>query len=267
MPEALQSSIDARIAAATAALDLDAIERTYRDQDEFVFIEKALPASLTNELVREYERLPRSAVHRSWVPASRQAGTVGYGAIVRHAPLMNAVYRSPAMLGLSRRLAGKDLVLKSSKDEHACALYAYDRPGDSIGYHYVTCGCELGASYAVIIGLVNRSRVRFVAELYKRTGSQPVRYVEHETPPGSMLLFCGDNVWHATSPIRRGEERVVMCLSYVKRGKHIKGIRRLTENLRDAVFYFGLPALLQRHELESEHEDEHQHEEPQRGAR
>lgn len=243
----LQARIDAALADAFRGLDLAGIESTYREQDEFVFVEDALPPGLLEELLEELAILRERAVHRSWVPGARKAGTVGYGSIRRWAPTMDAVYRSPSMVALSGRLARKDLVLKSAADDHACALYAYQRPGDGIGWHYDSCGCELGASYAVILGLVNDSKSRFVAELHKRDGGRAVEYVELATPPGSMLLFCGDTVWHATSPLRAGEERIVMCMSYVMRGKHVKGVRRFTENVRDSLFYFGLPAFLQRH--------------------
>ena len=159
---------------------------------------------------------------------------------------MTAIYQSSAMLELSSRVAKKDLVLKHSNDEHACALYVYDRRGDGINYHYDTCGCEMGASYAVIVGLINRSSSVFAADLYKRTQNRPVRHVEYATPPGCMLLFCGDNVWHEATPVRDNEERVVLCLSYVERGKHVKGFTRFTENIRDALFYFGPSSVFQR---------------------
>jgi len=93
-------------------------------------------------------------VHHSRHAPKLGQHAVGYLAIQEQAPRMASVYRSGALLGLSSRLAKKDLVLKHSNDEHACALYAYDHRGDGINYHYDTCGCEMGASYAIIIGLI-----------------------------------------------------------------------------------------------------------------
>jgi hypothetical protein len=197
-------------------------------------------------LVEEYDGLKHDSVHRSWIPRARKAGTVGYGAIQAKAPRMDAIYRAPVILELMTRLSKKDLVLKADDDQHACALYAYTKQGDGINFHYDTCGCELGASYAMIIGLIDSSSCVFSADLYRRTKRRAVRHVEYKTPPGSMLLFCGDNVWHAATPVRANEERVVMCASYVTDGKQVRGVKRFTENVRDAFFYFGVSAVFQR---------------------
>jgi hypothetical protein len=235
-----------KLAGALSRLSFDNIAREYWEQDEFVFVPNALPQSLIDELVAEYRSLGPRAAHRSWIPRARKAGTVGYGTIQRQAPRMAATYQSRAMLELSSRLAKKDLVLKHANDDHAAALYVYDHAGDGINYHYDTCGCEMGASYAIIIGLINQSSSVFAADLYKRTQSQPIRHVAYATPPGSMLLFCGDNVWHEATPVRDNEERVVLCLSYVMRGKHVQGFKRFTENIRDAFFYFGPSSVFQK---------------------
>lgn len=247
MSSGLQAQRDAHLRDITARLDLAAVESQYWEQDEFVFLEGVFSPALVSELVDELQ-VARRESYRSWIPGLRKAGTIGWSTIQRHAPNMAAIYRSPEMLAISRRLSKKGLVLKARRDEHACATYVYDRPGDAIGWHYDTCGCELGTSHAVIISLVNNSQSRFLADLHKRTQGKPVSRVEHSTTPGSMLLFCGDNVWHATSPLERGEERIVMCLSYVVRGKHIRGFERFTENFRDAAFYFGLRAFKQRND-------------------
>jgi hypothetical protein len=242
----LQASMDTRLAGIFGRLDMETIERSYHAQDEFVYVREALPPDLVRELVDEYEASLSRRAHRSWIPNARKAGTIGWLDIQAHAPKMEAVYRSPVVVDVMRRLSQKDLVLKDDDDPHSAALYAYTKKGDGINYHYDTCGCELGASYALIFGLIDDSRSIFSADLFKRTKKAPVKHVDVKTPPGSMLIFCGDNVWHAATPVGPNEKRVVACLSYVTDGKQVRGFKRFTENVRDAVFYFGIPAVFQR---------------------
>src|SRR5688572_27691629 len=78
-PTGLQASMDARMRTIFDGFDIDSLERTYHAQDEFVYVREALPPDLVRELVDEYEgKLEKKAVHRSWVPNARKAGTVGW---------------------------------------------------------------------------------------------------------------------------------------------------------------------------------------------
>jgi hypothetical protein len=98
----------------------------------------------------------------------------------------------------------------------------------------------------VIIGLVNRSRALLRCRLHTKNPHRDVRELDVATYPGTVVAFCGSKIYHAVTPLREGEYRVVLSLSYVTEQKHPKGFWRFTENAKDSLLYFGLPAILQR---------------------
>lgn len=241
----LEANVDEALAASLSSLREPTMQRRYREQEEFLYFNDGIGDELLARMLDEYEGL-RSRVHRNHIPGVRKCGNVGYRAIQEHAPTMDALYRSPSLLRFVSELAGEDLVLKSTRDEHACALYSYSEGGDRMCYHYDHCGCEHGASYSLIIGLINRTQARFEAKLHKKSWRRRTRKLSFSTDPGHWMFFCGSKIWHAVTPIAPHDERVVLSLAYVKRDKHSKGWRRMAENAKDAALYFGLPALFQR---------------------
>ena len=62
--------------------------------------------------------------------------------------------------------------------------------------------------------------------------------------PGAVVLFNGDRLWHAVTPLAEGEERIVLTLQYVT-NQTMGPAKRLFSNLKDAFAYFG-PAVLAR---------------------
>ncbi|MBA2252828.1 MAG: 2OG-Fe(II) oxygenase, partial [Nitrospirales bacterium] len=61
----------------------------------------------------------------------------------------------------------------------------------------------------------------------------------------TVVIFNGDKLWHAVTPLGEGEERAVLTLEYVT-NQEMGSIKRLYSNLKDAFGYFGLKALLPR---------------------
>jgi hypothetical protein len=60
--------------------------------------------------------------------------------------------------------------------------------------------------------------------------------------PGSLVLFNGDKLWHAISPLAKGEERVVLTMEYVT-NPEMGPFKRFVSNMKDAIAYFGLSGL------------------------
>ncbi len=58
-----------------------------------------------------------------------------------------------------------------------------------------------------------------------------------------MVIFNGDKLWHAVTPLRDGEERVALTMKYVT-NQEMGPFRRIYSNLKDAFAYFGVKALL-----------------------
>lgn len=198
----------------------------------------------TLEQLRDDYRAVRDAAHRSSIPTVRRCSDIGFSTIRERAPRIAALYRSSELVNFVSRLVGRRVELKT--DEHACAVYAYTVPGDFMHYHYDTCGCEQGASYTVNLSLIDQSSMRFRAKLFKRYWTQRTRYLELATAPGSMLVYCGSNIYHSVSKLRRDEERVIVSMTYVAEGKQGRGLTRLKERVKDSALYFGLPSLVRR---------------------
>jgi hypothetical protein len=63
--------------------------------------------------------------------------------------------------------------------------------------------------------------------------------------PGTVVLFNGDKLWHAVTPLGKGEERIILTLQYVT-NQQIGPVKKLFSNVKDAFAYFGPAALLRR---------------------
>ncbi len=236
--------VDASLRRSFGALDEEGIRRRYAAENEFEFVpdfvEPAMLARLRSELT-----LPTLKVHRSKLPFVRKAGHIGWRALQKKAPTVVALYESQVFLDWMSDLVGAPMYLKHPEDDHACAAYVYTKRGDGMQYHYDTCGCEEGTSYTMIVSIVDDSSQRFLAKLHKDDPSRANQALSLQTTPGGAVIFCGSKVWHAVSPLGKGERRLVLSLSYATKPT-MSHQRRLSENVKDAVLYFGPSALLQR---------------------
>lgn len=224
------------------ALDFDRTRQVYWDQDECLFLARFLPpAAVEHHLMPEVERL-RPHVHRSYIPRHKKGGSVSYYVLAEKAPAVLALYRSAAFIDFLSHLVGARVMPCPDDDPHACALYFYTEPGDHIGFHYDTSYYK-GARYTVLLGLVQRSaRCRLVCQLYKDNPQRERQVLTLATPPGALVIFNGDRLWHAVTPLGEGEERIVLTMEYVTNPK-MGPCQRLISNMKDAIAYFGVSAL------------------------
>lgn len=227
---------------AVSALDCERIRRDYREQNECVFIERFLaPEVVERDLLPHVERL-RPEVHRNYIPGHKKGGSISAFTLGQKAHVFLSLYTAPAIMDFLSRLVETRLLRCPDNDPHACALYYYTEPGDHIGYHYDTSYYR-GARYTVLLGLVQRSEsCRLVAQLYKddptrETVELPVAY-----GPGDLVIFNGNKLWHAVTPLGPGEERVVLTMEYVT-DQEMALPKRIFSNLKDAFAYFGVSAL------------------------
>ncbi len=223
---------------AVAALDPDALKAKYWAQDEFIHLERWLPASLVDRMVAEVDRV-RPSVHRNYIPRHKKGGSVSYYTLVEQAPTILAVYRAPALIRLLAHLSGRELQPCPQTDPHSCALYFYTEPGDHIGFHFDTSYYK-GSRYTVLIGLVERSSSRLVCQLYKADPNRrPPVELSLATHPGTFVAFNGDKLWHTITPLGENEERVSLTLEYVT-DPSMSPLKRFYSNLKDSFAYFGL---------------------------
>jgi hypothetical protein len=60
-----------------------------------------------------------------------------------------------------------------------------------------------------------------------------------------MVIFNGDKLWHAVTPLGEGEYRVALTMEYVT-NPDMGPFKRIYSNLKDAFAYFGIKAFLKR---------------------
>lgn len=228
---------------AVNALDFEQVRRQYWDQNEFVCLPQFLPRSIVEECLLPSVQRMKPQLNRNYIPGHKKGGSVSYYAVREQAPTLVELYRSPAFMDFLSRLVGARLMLCPENDPHACALYYYTEPGDHIGFHYDTSYYK-GARYTILMGLVDRSpSCRLVCQLYKDDPRRQMKELQLATEPGTVVIFNGDKLWHAVTPLGEGEERAVLTLEYVT-NQDMGPIKRLYSNLKDAFGYFGLKALV-----------------------
>src|SRR5262245_13093815 len=201
------------VAPVLAGLDRPAIRAAYMRQNEFVHLPGCVPPPLVAALVEDVERV-RPAVHRNYIPRHKKGGSVSAYTLAEDAPAISALYRAPAVIEFLSAVTGRRLLPCPAEDPHACALYFYTEPGDHIGFHYDRSYYR-GERFTVLMGLIERSSSHLACQLYRGVpGRLPVD-LSLKTDPGTLVLFNGDKLWHAITPLGEGEERVSLTLEYV----------------------------------------------------
>ena len=224
---------------AVGRLDVESVRRQYWLQNEFVHLQGFLPASVVEEYFARSVSQLKPLLNRNYIPGRKKGGSVSYFIVRERAPEFLELYRSPAFVTFLSSLVGRPLLLCPDHDPHACALYYYTEPGDHIGFHYDTSYYK-GARYTVLMGLVDRSEhCKLIAHVQADGAIGSHTETEVKTDPGDMVIFNGDKLWHAVTPLVEGEERVVLTLEYVT-DQAMGPVNRLYSNLKDAFGYFGL---------------------------
>ena len=237
------TSVAETVAQALAGVDVDEVRRRYWEQNEFVYLERWLPAPLVSRMLAEVNRV-RPAINRNYIPRHKKGGSVSFYTLVEQAPTIVALYRAPVRRARNSMNAGARLQSCPPSDPHSCALYFYTEPGDHIGFHFDTSYYR-GARYTVLLGLIERSSSRLVCQPFKKDPARAPIEVRLATHPGTFILFNGDKLWHAITPLGEGEERVSLTLEYVT-DPSMHPMKRLFSNLKDAVAYFGFRTVFRR---------------------
>ena len=221
----------------------DGLMENYANQGEFLTLQNFLPPHVIDSFNEEVQNI-RSHINRNYIPGHKKGGSISYYLLRQLAPSLLAFYRDPRLREWFSQLAGTPLQLCPDEDPHACALYFYTEEGDHIGYHYDTSYYK-GARYTALLGLVDRSTSRLVCRLHTRDSLAKPQDVWMTTDPGVLVFFNGDKLYHAVTPLGENEERIVLTMQYVTNPK-MGALKRWYSNIKDAVGYFGLSALLRR---------------------
>ena len=230
---------------AVARLDFDRLHREYWEQDEFLFIPQFLPCALVEASLVPQAQGVKGELNRNYIPGHKKGGSVSYYTVIDKAPRFLELYRSKAFIEFLSRLAEVPLTLCPENDPHSCALYYYTEPGDHIGFHYDTSYYK-GARYTILMGLVDQStQCKLVCELFKDDPHRTPRKLELVTRPGDLVIFNGDKLWHAVTPLGAGEERIALTMEYVT-NPEMGAFKRLYSNLKDSFAYFGIRGVFRR---------------------
>ena len=229
-----------------AEVDLDQLGRTYWEQNECLIRDRLIQKKIVNPCLTEVELL-RKNISRNYVPGHKQGGSVSYYAIANESPesAVVSLYRSPSLRRFPSKIVKEELLLCPEDDPHSCALYYYTRPGDHIDFHFDKSYYK-GKRYTVLMGLIERSeQCRLVARL--RAPGTKEEASEQPVPldPGSFVIFNGDKLWHAVTPLGPREERIVLTLQYVT-DQEMGPFHRAFSNLKNVFAYFGPAALIHR---------------------
>ena len=232
-PESAESSLKKGL----TVLDREQLHKEYLRQDEFLVVDGFLPAEVLEQWNEELEAL-KPRIHRNYIPKHKKGGSVGYDTVRALAPTINAVYQSPAVLDFLRSVAGAPMKECPASDPHRCALYAYTEEGDHIGWHYDTSYYK-DRRWTMLIGFQDESSSKLLCRLHTRQPGHEVENLELRVNPGMMVLFNGDKVYHAVTPVKEGEYRYIISMQYVISGE-MNPFMRFVSNMKDSIAYFGL---------------------------
>jgi alkylated DNA repair dioxygenase AlkB len=231
------TTIDELIADSLTRMDEANLREKYSEQDEFVVMEDFLPSEVLSRWDVELEKL-KPHVHRNYLPGHKKGGSIAYQTVNALAPSITGVYHSRALLGFLRRVVGAEVDECPPNDPHRCALYVYTEEGDHMGWHYDTSYYK-DRRWTVLAGLKDESSSRLLCHLHTRNSHREVVTLELQIKPGMLVIFNGDKVYHAVSPLKEGESRYVVSMQYVTNGQ-MNPFMRFVSNMKDAVAYFGL---------------------------
>ncbi len=230
---------------AVARLDFDRLHQEYWEQNEFLVIKQFLPRAFVEDVFVPQAQGVKTDLNRNYIPGHKKGGSVSYYTVQEKAPRFLDLYRSESFRQFLNRLVHAKVMYCPDNDPHSCALYYYTEPGDHIGFHYDTSYYK-GARYTILMGLVDRStHCKLVCELFKDHPTKPPRHLELVTEPGDMVMFNGDKLWHAVTPLGEGEERIALTMEYVT-NPEMGTVKRLYSNLKDSFGYFGFTTVFKR---------------------
>lgn len=219
---------------ALAALDLDALKHTYLMQDEFLVVERFLPAPVLDGLLETLSAL-RPIVHRNHIPRYRKGGSISRFKLNQLAPIYARLYSTPEFKEFLEYLRGAELLACPDKDPHAYALYFYAEPGDHIGYHFDTSYYR-GQRYTVLLGLVDRSSCRLEYQLYRNDCGRPSVPVPRSCGPRRKRRWLNRRLSRLPAGLPHLPARALRLSRHASARPSVP-VRRLTPALQNGACY------------------------------
>jgi hypothetical protein len=184
--------------------------------------------------------LTLSGAERSFIPLHKKGGTIAYGTIRKRAPALAEFYRSRTHRQAVSDILGVWLEPTPLRDESSLSILRYERPGDHIGWHY-DHNFYRGRHFTVLLAIENQgfcANDLSASNLMVRSGRAEQAI---PTPANTLVVFEGARVLHRVTPIREGERRVVLSMTYCTDPRN-SVTREIARRFKDTAF-FGLRAL------------------------
>ncbi len=106
----------------------------------------------------------------------------------------------------------------------------------------------LGKRFTVLVGLVDDhdpEGCQLLCKLYTKSKTKEPQQLSLILHPGDLVMFNGDKLWHCITPMTStpGQKRIVLSMEYIS-DEGMTAWQRVLSNMKDAVAYFGVSALL-----------------------
>jgi hypothetical protein len=207
-------------------------------QNRLATIPQFLPEATFQQLL---DSLPRQRrVKRSYFPGHKQGGTISYEELHHTAPLLVALYQSRYLQALCSAITGERLRPTPLHDQSSCSLLCYEKPQDHIGWHY-DYNFYNGRHFTVLLPIVNRHNQRdqlSSAQLMVRQNGQEVRV---PTPPNTLIIFEGAQVFHKVTRLGEDETRIILSMTYCA-DPRTSLVKSTLRRFKD-IAYYGIRAL------------------------
>jgi len=184
--------------------------------------------------------LTLSETERSYIPLHKKGGTIAYGTIRARAPAVAEFYHSRAHRGAVSDLLGLWLEPTPLRDESSLSILVYEHSGDHIGWHF-DHNFYRGRHFTVLLAIENRGFCRdgLSASCLMARSGRTEQIVP--TPANTLVVFEGARVLHKVTPIREGERRVILSMTYCTDPRNSL-TREVARRFKDTAF-FGMRAL------------------------
>ena len=173
-----------------------------------VYTRSVLPPALLAQARDQALQLP---VIETQLGPHRRSGTVPAAAL--EGSCLAAIYRSPQMRSLVSEAMAAEVDIAPAQHPHSCSLLTYRSAGDHITHHYDT-NWYVGSTYTALLTLVNERADGTCCSSTRTCYTREDGEVCLPTEVNSLLIMRGDKVRHRATPLREGETRVVLSMTF-----------------------------------------------------
>jgi 2OG-Fe(II) oxygenase superfamily len=125
-------------------------------------------------------------------------------------------------------------------DQSSLSVLVYNKPGDHIGWHY-DHNFYRGRHFTVLLAIHNAGRAAQGLSHAVLEARLPGREIAIVTAANTLVVFEGARVRHKVTPIRDGERRLVLSMTFCT-DPSSAWWQGWTRRLKDTAF-FGVRAL------------------------